>query len=118
MPLTSMVGNLIACCRKQNGLPDLLDELKQANPRQYARFEPQLQGQGAATTPESGIPVSEQREMLERELAQHQRNLTRLRAKKAVYASGEEPLSLLNQIDHEEQEIRRVEAELRALAGA
>jgi hypothetical protein len=53
--------------------------------------------------------------MLERELAQHQRNLARLRAQKAVYAAGEEPLSLLNQIDVEEREIARVQAELAAL---
>jgi len=54
--------------------------------------------------------------MLEQELAQHQRNLNRLRAKKAVYAAGEEPLSLLNQIDAEFREIERVKTELRALA--
>jgi hypothetical protein len=112
-----MVDETIEYCQSRLLCPDLLDEVKQANPRQYARFEPQLQGQGTATTPASGISVSEQRAMLEQELAQHQRNLNRLRARKAVYAAGEEPLSLLNQLDHEEQEIRRVEADLRALAG-
>lgn len=45
-------------------------------------------------------------------LAQHQRNLLRLQQKKAIYAAGEEPLSLLNQIEHEEGEIARVKARL------
>jgi len=45
-------------------------------------------------------------------LTRHQRNLLRLQGKKAVYGWGEEPLSLLNQIEHEEQEIARIQAEL------
>lgn len=48
-------------------------------------------------------------------LTRHQRNLQRLEDKKAVYGLGEEPLSLLNQIDHEEQEIARIQAELQKL---
>jgi hypothetical protein len=66
--------------------------------------------------PSSGLPATEQREMLEHELAQHQRNLARLREKKAIYAAGEEPLSLLNQIDAEVQEVARVQAQLEALS--
>jgi hypothetical protein len=37
------------------------------------------------------------------------------RAKKAVYAAGEEPLSLLDQIDHEEQGIQHIQEELDGL---
>jgi hypothetical protein len=54
--------------------------------------------------------------MLEAELVQHQRNLARLESMRAVYALGETPLHLLNQIDHEEREVKRVQAELDALA--
>jgi hypothetical protein len=97
-------------------LPDLLREVRQANPRQYARFEPLLQGPSPQEHPRAAFDPGEQRELLEQELAQHQRNLARLRAKKAVYAAGEEPLSLLNQIDAEMREIQRVEAELARLA--
>jgi hypothetical protein len=45
-------------------------------------------------------------------IAEHQRNLMRLEAKKAVYATGEEPLSLLNQIEREEREIRGIQENL------
>jgi hypothetical protein len=85
-----------------------------------ARVEQQINRSGRTTAGEAGaaggLTVEEQRTALEAELAQHQRNLTRLRAKKAVYAAGEEPLSLLNQIEHEEGEIERVKAELEQLA--
>jgi hypothetical protein len=49
-------------------------------------------------------------------MAQHRRNLSRLRAKKEVYAAGEEWLSLLNQIDAEEREIQHVQGELAGLS--
>ncbi len=57
----------------------------------------------------------EQLTALEQELSQYQRNLARLRSKKAVYAAGEEPLSLLNQIEIVERDIQRIEAELASL---
>jgi hypothetical protein len=52
------------------------------------------------------------RQALLDELAQHRRNLALLRQKKAVYAQGEEPLHLLNQLEHEEQAIQRIRTEL------
>jgi hypothetical protein len=79
------------------------------------RVEQQINRPGSSRDGEAGaaagLTVDEQRTALEDELAQHQRNLARLRAKKAIYAAGEEPLSLLNQIEHEEREIERVQAE-------
>ncbi|MCB0064927.1 MAG: hypothetical protein KDE19_22540 [Caldilineaceae bacterium] len=45
-------------------------------------------------------------------LAQHERNLLLLRQKKAMFGAGEEPLSLLNQIAHEETEIANLKAQL------
>ena len=69
----------------------------------------------ARRAPAGGFDTTEQREMLQQELAQHQRNLARLRSQKAIYAAGEEPLRLLNQIDHELAEIQRLQAELDAL---
>jgi hypothetical protein len=52
---------------------------------------------------------------LERELAQRKRNLYKLRRQAAIYAAGETPLHLLNQIEAEEMEIRRIEEQLRTL---
>ncbi len=50
---------------------------------------------------------------LERELAQRKGNLYKLRQQAAIYAAGETPLHLLNQIEAEEMEIRRIEEQLR-----
>jgi hypothetical protein len=71
-------------------------------------------GSGSAAERAAGQP-GQQRRALQAELEQHQGNLARLRAQKAVYALGEEPLRLLNQIEHEEQEIARIQAELQGL---
>jgi len=51
---------------------------------------------------------------LERELAQRKGNLYKLHEQAAIYAAGETPLHLLNQIEAEEIEIRRIEEQLRA----
>jgi hypothetical protein len=49
---------------------------------------------------------------LRRELAQQQRTLALLKQQKAVFATGESPVSLLNQIQSAEGEIRRIQLEL------
>jgi hypothetical protein len=72
------------------------------------------QASHSASSPSDTDTVTEQRATLQQLLAQHRRNLLRLQSKKAVYAAGEEPLSLLNQIEHEEQEIGRIQAELQS----
>jgi hypothetical protein len=54
------------------------------------------------------VALTEERTFLEAELAQHRRNLLRLCQQKAVYAEGEVPLRLLNQIDAEEQKIQEL----------
>ncbi len=59
----------------------------------------------------SSLPDDE-RSFLEVELAQHKRNLLRLRQQKSMYGAGEEPLRLLNQIDAEEAAIAELEAKL------
>jgi len=56
-----------------------------------------------------------ERAALERELSQRKRNLYKLREQAAIHAAGEMPLHLLNQIEAEETEIRRVEEQLRGL---
>ncbi len=58
-----------------------------------------------------------QRALLERELAQHKRNLYHLRNKSAKYGI-DVPISVLNQIEDEEREIARIEAELAELETA
>jgi CheY-like chemotaxis protein len=49
---------------------------------------------------------------LRKQLDEHQSNLNKLEEQKATFAKGEEPLRLLNQIEAEEREIARLEAEL------
>jgi hypothetical protein len=75
---------------------------------------------GATPVPAAAKPIpafdrGAERAALERELSQRKRNLYRLREQAATYAVGETPLHLLNQIEAEEMEIRRIEEQLRAL---
>jgi hypothetical protein len=60
------------------------------------------------------FPVDEERALLLQELAQHKRNLYKLREKKAKYGI-DVPLSVVNQIEDEEREIARIQAELESL---
>lgn len=66
-----------------------------------------------ARTQESEGPT--ELESLKRRLAAHKRNLLKLQEQRATYAAGEEPLHLLNQIEHEEREIEAIWAKLRQL---
>jgi hypothetical protein len=52
---------------------------------------------------------------LQQQLATHIKNLNRLQEQAAIYGAGEVPLRLLNQIEAEEWEIQRIEAELEQL---
>jgi serine/threonine protein kinase len=61
--------------------------------------------------------LSNEQTLLLTELTKHKRNLYKLRDQKATFAKGEEPLRLLNQIEAEEDEIRRIEEELKKLEG-
>lgn len=67
-------------------------------------------------TPSAEDFRSQNQTTLELQLSRHQRNLTRLQAKKSVYAVGEEPLSLINQIEAEEREIQRIQKEMEQLS--
>lgn len=62
--------------------------------------------------------MDDERTRLEEELARHKHNLLLLRQQKEVYAAGEEPLDLLNQVKAEEQEIQSIEQRLAELAEA
>jgi hypothetical protein len=70
-------------------------------------------GISASQKPDSNLAY--ERSSLEQQLTQHRRNLYKLRQQAATYAVGETPLHLLNQIEAEETEIRRIEVQLRAL---
>jgi hypothetical protein len=61
------------------------------------------------------VGVSDDALLLQQELSRHTHNLYTLRARAAIYAVGEIPLSLQNQIDAEEQAIDKVNQELIAL---
>jgi hypothetical protein len=50
--------------------------------------------------------------LLQDELQQHRHNLFKLRKQEAVYAVGEKPLHLLNQIEAEERAIQELEVKL------
>jgi hypothetical protein len=63
---------------------------------------------GGAPTHQSAL--AEEQAFLDVELAQRRRNLLRLRQQKAVYAEGEVPLRLLNQIDAEKQAVQDLES--------
>jgi hypothetical protein len=83
----------------------------------------QINVAGDATAPllrgedkgENSFGSEDERAALQRELDQHKRNLYKLREQAAIYAVGETPLHLLNQIEAEEKEIRRIEGELEKL---
>lgn len=68
------------------------------------------------TLPEMvNITISDdEQSYLTAELAQHRLNVLRLRKQKAIYAEGEEPIRLLNQIDAEETAIRKLEQQLQS----
>lgn len=71
------------------------------------------------TTPQKdGAPshttiTSEDEEFLREQLARHQENRRQLLKQKSIYAAGEEPLHLLNQIAAEEKAIKEIEQQLR-----
>lgn len=73
----------------------------------------------AAPTGRSAIPAQRtstpavDTEFLQSMLAQHRRNLQLLQRQKANFGAGEEPLRLLNQIAAEEEEIGKIERQLR-----
>jgi hypothetical protein len=69
----------------------------------------------AAARPTPAFDRAAERAALERELSQRKGTLYKLREQAAIYAAGEAPLHLLNQIEAEEMEIRRIEEQLRAL---
>jgi hypothetical protein len=99
-----------------------------AGPRYGIRFEGRTEGvvigDRAQVTQHFGAPPTnkverelspaDERAFLERELAQHRRNLYHLREKKAKYGI-DVPISVLNQIEDEEREIRHIEGELERL---
>ncbi len=57
-------------------------------------------------------PPADNQKSLQAQLLKHQSNLNKLNEQAAIYATGETPLHLLNQIEHEEEEIDRIESEL------
>jgi hypothetical protein len=56
--------------------------------------------------------VTNDKEAMRQELLQRQSNLNKLKEKEAIYALGETPLYLLNQIEHEEKRITELKTEL------
>jgi uncharacterized protein YjbI with pentapeptide repeats len=67
---------------------------------------------GEETPPKLPARFANREDSLRRQLAQHRSNLNKLREKAAIYAAGETPLHLLNQIEAEQRAIEEIEAEL------
>jgi len=62
----------------------------------------------------SDMPIfSEDEKFLHEQLAHHQENRRQLLKQKSIYAAGEEPLHLLNQIAAEEKAIKEIKQQLR-----
>lgn len=59
----------------------------------------------------------DERAALQGELVQRRSNLYKLRKQAAMYAAGETPMRLLNQIEAEKKEIRRIKVMLKNLGG-
>jgi len=60
--------------------------------------------------------IFNEREGLQQELTAHQRNLNKLKEQAALYAAGETPLHLLNQIEAEEETILDLQQKLADLS--
>jgi hypothetical protein len=57
--------------------------------------------------------ANEDTNFLREQLARHQENRRQLLKQKSIYAAGEKPLHLLNQIAAEENAIKEIERQLR-----
>ena len=105
----------------------LLAQAKEHNPGRYEQHQPYYpvtsisedEKQKFVQTPrsirESGTESRQELDSLKRELTQHQRNLNRLREQAAIFAAGETPLHLLNQIEAEKMAIQAVKERLSEL---
>lgn len=65
------------------------------------------------STPMSAAFANKDEKFLREQLARHQENRRQLLKQKSIYAAGEEPLHLLNQIAAEEKAIKEIEQQLR-----
>ncbi len=72
-------------------------------------------GPETTPTPEPDSNLVETQTSLKRQLAQHSRNLNKLREQAAIYGAGEMPLHLLNKIEVEEIKIQDIEERLNVL---
>ncbi|MBC8446712.1 MAG: hypothetical protein H8D78_03090 [Chloroflexi bacterium] len=98
---------------------DMIDRLGilQATKKRLRRAWPSDLIRKATRKAKEWPSTAEEQAFLEQELAQHKRNLGKLRLKLAKYTALEAPIHLLNQIEDEEQEIGRIEAELERREG-
>lgn len=117
----TLILELINYLDRREYLQYLVDAVRRARPGRLARMAEMLLAQDqlyVETRPsvvERGQSLADKRTFLERELTQHRRNLYTLREQAAVFAAGETPLHLLNQIKFEEEKIRQIEVELERL---
>jgi hypothetical protein len=72
---------------------------------------------GAGAPAARPADLASERDSLQRQLAQHRRNLNKLREQAALYGAGETPLRLLNQIEAEETAIQELENRLKTAPG-
>ncbi len=104
--------NILSEAEKQRKVLALLALAREEYPEDEALAQAATAYQAATgeTLGDDASPAAHQG--LRQLLAQHQHNLQLLQVKKAVYAAGEEPLSLLNQIEAEEKTIQALKQQL------
>lgn len=77
------------------------------------RKDVKLSGEKKSGVPSDKPTFSEDEKFLYEQLARHQENRRQLLKQKGIYAAGEEPLHLLNQIAAEEKAVKEIEQQLR-----
>ena len=102
-----LIDRLIEFAEQKLLVEILLDKAQAHNPRRFKKYEPYFDGKPARAS------LADDSRSLRAELAQHQRNLNILREHAAIFAAGETPLHLINQIDAEKATIEKIKARLK-----
>ena len=126
-----IIDRLIEFAEQKLQVETLLAQAKERNPGRYQQHQPyypvssqkragiskddQTGVQVANLNLETGSELMQDLDSLKGELVQHQRNLNLLREQAAIFAAGETPLHILNQIEAEKTAIQAVEERLSEL---
>ena len=91
----------------------LLEWAKVRNPIRYEKHKPYIRSEQTPNEHNiAGTVLRNNTKSLQQQLLQHQSTLNKLKEELAIYAVGQRPVHLLTQIEHKENEIARLKAEL------